>query len=532
MKLKSLRFQLPLSYAAIALLAILVLGVVLLLVLRSYYEEQERTYLEENGKAMSLAVAGMLESGLPASVLQAQIEHLSFLTLARIRVLDAEGSLLIDTGIPETIQIASLSRDKGLTQFFVSSAPAPGSNPTGEGEPADKRVVFVGGDANAGGVALIPFEKFLLPGQGVGISGQPDIIGFIAPLGQSMYGFDLSSAAMEIGRSDEAFILPLFSPSGGKIGSLELSDGPAYGRQIVNTVAWAWFSAGLLAVVLAAGAGWLVSRRITAPVLQLTDATVRMAEGDLSARSGTTSSNEFGTLGRSFDRMAEQIENVVSTLRRFVADAAHELNTPLTAVQTDLELARTTDDFVERRQLLERIEINVVRLEGLVRSLLDLSRLEGSTNLPIRQPVDLTALSQSLGEIYASQAEQSGIDFRLDVPKQPVLVTGDPSQLRTALENLLENALKFTPPDGTVRLSLEEQAAFAVLTVEDTGIGIPEEDLPALFQRFHRGRNAAAYPGNGLGLAIVSAVANAHGGKITGGNTGQGSVFTFEIPLK
>jgi signal transduction histidine kinase len=194
-----------------------------------------------------------------------------------------------------------------------------------------------------------------------------------------------------------------------------------------------------------------------------------------------------------------------------------------------LELARTTADTVERSFLLECVAGQIARLQGLVRSLLDLSRLEGQTSLVMRQSVDLVELAQLIAEVYASRAEQAEINFELAIPGEPVVISGDPAQLNAALANLLDNALKFTPPGGTVRLRLEKLDAGVSLSVEDTGIGIPAEDLPLLFQRFHRGRNSAAYPGNGLGLAIVKAIVNAHGGTIQAGNTDHGAVFILQF---
>jgi len=264
-------------------------------------------------------------------------------------------------------------------------------------------------------------------------------------------------------------------------------------------------------------------------LLHLTKVTAQMAQGDLTVRSGAASADEFGELGRSFDQMAEQIESLVDTLRRFVADAAHELNTPITALQTDLELARTTTDPNERARLMERLAGQIGRLHVLVRSLLDLSRLEGKSSLPLHEPVNLTSLIQMISEPFASRSEQAELEFVLELTEQTVNVSGDAAQLRTVLENLLDNAIKFTPPGGTVRLHLEQQDARAVLTVEDSGIGIPDDDLPLLFQRFHRGRNAAAYPGNGLGLAIVDQIARLHGGSVGAENTSPGVRFTLTL---
>lgn len=137
-------------------------------------------------------------------------------------------------------------------------------------------------------------------------------------------------------------------------------------------------------------------------------------------------------------------------------------------------------------------------------------------------------LVSEIGERFASRAEQADLTFSLNLPESEVLLMGNALQIQRAIENLLENALKFTPPGGTITMTLETAAVSITLTVTDTGMGIPPEDLPHLFERFHRGRNSAAYPGNGLGLAIVKAVAEAHGGRVTAESVlGKGTKISF-----
>ena len=132
--------------------------------------------------------------------------------------------------------------------------------------------------------------------------------------------------------------------------------------------------------------------------------------------------------------------------------------------------------------------------------------------------------------MYASQAEQAGLDFALAVPPQPVVLRGEAGQLRQAVGNLLDNAIKFTPAGGTVQVALQQEAGWVTCVVTDDGSGIPETDLPHLFSRFYRGRNATAQPGNGLGLAIVQAIAAAHGGTVGAENTHRGARFTLRLP--
>jgi signal transduction histidine kinase len=329
-------------------------------------------------------------------------------------------------------------------------------------------------------------------------------------------------------RSDQEVQAPFFSTGPRLAGTVLLSDGPAYGRQIVESVARAWALASLGAVLLAAGAGWLVSRRVTAPLTALTGVTARMAQGDLSARADGSSGDEFGALGQSFNEMAGRVEEMVLALRHFASDAAHELQTPLTALRTNLELASGDAGPQEEAQYLERAQDQVERLSALTRDLLDLSRLEAGAGSESREVVNLAELARRVSEYYAAQADQRGQEFDLRLPEKALPVCANPAQLERLLGNLLENAIKFTPPGGAVTLGLEGRESETCLWVEDTGIGIPPEELDRLFSRFHRGRNASAYAGSGLGLTIVKAIAGAHGGQVWAENRpGGGARFTL-----
>jgi len=346
------------------------------------------------------------------------------------------------------------------------------------------------------------------------------------------YGFGLNAEAPLDGPRSDQVIRQIFRDQEGELlGYVELSEGPAYGRQILVSVTRGWALAGGVAVLLAAVAGWMASRRITTPLLALTDVTTRMAAGDLSARADVAREDEFGLLANSFNEMAGQVQTTVVALRRFVSDAAHELHTPLTALHTNLELIADERDRARRHDFVARAQTQVERLEALTRALLDLSRLESGAAQETTPPIELTALVREMSEPYASRAEQAGLTFGLTLPESPVTVQADEAQLRRALGNLLDNAVKFTPEGGAVRVGLRRKNKWAELWVEDSGIGIADVDLPHLFSRFHRGRNVAGYPGSGLGLAIAKAIVENHGGCIGVESTiGQGSCFSLTLP--
>jgi signal transduction histidine kinase len=223
--------------------------------------------------------------------------------------------------------------------------------------------------------------------------------------------------------------------------------------------------------------------------------------------------------------MADTVEETVATLRRFIADAAHEMHTPLTALATNLSLLEQQPSSHN----LTQAQLQLKRLETLTSNLLDLSRLESITQPPSPSMINLTQMVQEIGELYASQAEQAEIEFELQTPES-VDVLAYPTQLRQALHNVLDNALKFTLAGGKVILQVKKATAQTIITVQDTGIGIPPSDLPHLFNRFHRGENAGNYAGNGLGLAIVKAIVNQHNGTIHIQSSPHGTTATITLP--
>jgi two-component system phosphate regulon sensor histidine kinase PhoR len=200
------------------------------------------------------------------------------------------------------------------------------------------------------------------------------------------------------------------------------------------------------------------------------------------------------------------------------------------ALQTNLEMAFDEENASVRTLYLSRAQEQGQRLEAMVQSLLDLSRIEAAQSSQNLESLDLCQLIAEIAEPFASRAEQAERNFNVVVPDGAIPFYGNALLLQHAVSNLLDNALKFTPPNGSITLSLEAREDEMVVTVTDTGIGIPPDDLPHLFERFHRGRNSAEYPGNGLGLAIVKAIADTHRGRVEAQGTETGSRFSIVLP--
>ena len=520
MNRNSIRWRLPASYAVIALLAALALGSVMLLVLKSYYARQEREYLFGNAITLKPILEQVMQSNLPSSALQDQINGLAFLSQTQIRLLDTNQNTIADSGVPNQNQFVAVSGAPSWNLPFFGNSSAPAT---------EERMRFVIYSNVESGSQVLPFDKEI-PYSGP--AQHPDVI---LPVSASPYGYAFVGTTRPdpTRRSPQTARVPLLGSRGERLGELEFSNGPSYGADVIASVTNAWLVASVFAIIVAALAGWFMSRRVTHPVLALEKATRQMEQGNLRARVDLQDERqqEFLSLADSFNGMAAQVEQTVSTLREFVADAAHELHTPLTALQANIELALNEKNTPITSRYLKRAHEQAQRLEALVQSLLDLSRIEAAESQNGFEPLDFAQLVRELGEQFASRAEQAERSFMLNVPDAAITVMGRETQMRQVLINLLENAIKFTPQDGSITVQLQQIENECTLIVSDMGIGIPLEDQSHLFERFHRGRNAAEYAGNGLGLAIVKAIIGGHKGQVRiESQPGQGTQVHVSIP--
>jgi signal transduction histidine kinase len=293
----------------------------------------------------------------------------------------------------------------------------------------------------------------------------------------------------------------------------------------------------LLAGVLAASialvlARWL-ARGMTQPLRDMAQAARRMETGDYSQRVETRNRDEVGQLAAAFNRMSGELDNLEQLRRDLVANVSHELKTPIAAIRAHLE---NLLDGVERPdpQTLQVMLAQTERLSRLIDQLLELSRLE-SGEVPLRrEPVSLAPLvTQVLSEIEVARSDAGvTVESELSIDLPPVEV--DRERVHQVLFNLLDNAVRFTPRGGEVRVSAHRRDGGVEIVVTDTGAGIPPEHLPRLFERFYRADPSRSREdgGTGIGLAIARSVVEAHGGRIRAeSEPGKGSVFAFDVPL-
>lgn len=299
--------------------------------------------------------------------------------------------------------------------------------------------------------------------------------------------------------------------------------------------------AGLAALAVAMFVGTLAARRLTGPLARLRRASSRFAQGDLDERAPAFAIMEVDELGQQFNVMADRLSDSLrmlqadrDRLREFVADVSHELRTPIAALRTFTELQHDGQlEEDQRREFLERSTEQISRLEWMSNNLLDLSRIDsGIFPLDMRSG-DLRDPVRSAVEAQAEIAEQRGISVVSRVPTSPVMLRFDRERILQLLGNLIGNALKFTPRGGEVIVELADAPEAATLIVRDSGPGIPEAELPRVFDRFFRGTNVgeARASGSGLGLAIARSIVEMHGGQIeVASAVGTGSTFTITLP--
>lgn len=296
---------------------------------------------------------------------------------------------------------------------------------------------------------------------------------------------------------------------------------------------------GGVLVLLTPVVGWWLARRATQPVADI----LRVAEhlrptrlGDRLPARGTR--DELGLLSETINRLLDQVATHVDRQQQFVADAAHELRGPIAAVQSSLEVALSKErSSREYQSAIEDVLRETRQLTRLTNDLLLLAEGGTESSAAAHTRLELASLVRQAASMFAGVAEERGV--RMDVDLQvPAPIDGDARYLRQVCSNLLDNAIRFTQPGGSVRVTLAEDPARrqAVLTVADTGRGIGQDDLPRVFDRFFQadaGRDRGdATRGGGLGLAIAKAIVERHRGRIEVASTlGAGSRFTVYLPL-
>ena len=296
------------------------------------------------------------------------------------------------------------------------------------------------------------------------------------------------------------------------------------------------FGVGLpIVVAVAIAGGYVLMRRALAPVGEITRRAEQITSRNLADRlPEATTGDELEALSVALNRMIERIEHSFAHMNRFAADASHELRTPLTVLRGELEaVAQRPDLPVEVRETVESALEEGERLSKIVESLLAISRLDAGEALMAREQFELSELVTATVDQVRLLAEDKQIALKC-VADEEVQVVGDPGRLKQVVVNLVDNAIKYTRDGGRVDIAVTAGNGKAVIEVSDSGVGIPPEALPYVFDRFFRVDKARSRQmgGAGLGLSIVKSICTAHGGIISvKSREGDGSSFTVELPL-
>jgi signal transduction histidine kinase len=292
-----------------------------------------------------------------------------------------------------------------------------------------------------------------------------------------------------------------------------------------------------VALVLSGAVGWVLARAIARPVRELTSAANHLAKGDFDYPLDVRGADELGELSRAFRSMGGDLRQMLQARTDLVGNVSHELRTPLTAIKGLVETLRdgAVDDLEKRDTFLASIEGETDRLIRLVNDLLLLSRADSQALVLHHERFDAGELARDCAAELAATAAARHVTIAVDA--SPVRVNADPDRIRQVLVNLLDNAVRYSPPEQRVSIGVATTADGVAITVHDNGPGIPAADQARVFQRFYRAdrsraREARGAAGAGLGLAIARALVEAHGGRITVvSDQGRGTTFRFVLPV-
>ncbi len=328
--------------------------------------------------------------------------------------------------------------------------------------------------------------------------------------GMSPRRTDIESAALVIGRSTEEIDQAL--------------------KRLRHTLILAF----PLTMIVAGAGGVFLARRALKPVEHIAQTAREIEESDLSQRIKVNTRDELGRLASTLNEMIERLEQAFRRQQEFTADASHELRTPLAVIQAESTLALQKDRVAsDYRGSLELISQETNHMATIVDQLLTLARADAGKQQFVFEDISLGELLGELAPDIELLCREKRLHFQLG-PVENLVVRGDRARLKGLFLNLLDNAIRYTPSGGTVSVSFTQQEQMAVVAIRDTGIGIPPEHIPHIFERFYRVDRARsrAEGGSGLGLAICRHIAKAHRGKIeVESRVGEGSTFSVFLPL-
>ena len=514
MFLRSIRWRLTLSYLALTVLILGMVGAISLAIINQNAERQEREYLRQNASAL-VGEIRLLLSGESREELKELVDMVGFLGNLRLIVRDEAEKVIAESAVPADPR-------HGAAHSRMGFPPIGPKRPQGDARLFGRlwRIYRYGMDD----------PEHLESLEGIVESRQERLEDTRRDLLKLNWDLALKSdqnVVVSVGEDDDP------------LGSIEIREGPDFSAGAVHTAGRAFLLAALLATAVALSLGLFMGKRLTSPIVKLTETARAMGQPDLTVRAPKYGNDEIGELARQFNKMADRLESSFAelarerdALRRFIQDASHELRTPLTALTTFNELlqSRAGKDAAARRDFLKESHSELSRLTWIVGNLLDLTRLDAGLNGLEKDEHSTSELVDEAWQTARAGTAQKNVSLEKSLDLESVYC--DKQRMVLVLRNLFDNALKASPSGARIYVSLRRSGGDSVFRIEDEGSGIDPEDISRIFDRFYRSpKNTAS--GSGLGLSLAKSVVEAHGGTIgLEGHSGKGSCFTVRLPIR
>ena len=279
--------------------------------------------------------------------------------------------------------------------------------------------------------------------------------------------------------------------------------------------------------------GWLIARRAMSGVRRVTQAVSRIYKGRLKQQvSLSNEGREIDELTKAFNEMLTRIDSLIRELKEVSDNVAHDLRSPITRMRGVAETTLTGPQEIEAYREMGLIMIEESeRLTHMINTTLEIAQAESGLLEIIRTPFDLTALLKNAAELFQPAAEEKQIELCANLVDDPLIIYGDKTRIQRTVANLLDNAIKYTPPEGKITLTASPHGKLIKIKISDTGVGIAPEEIGRIFERFYRSEKSRSTQGNGLGLSLARTIIQAHGGNITvQSKPNEGSTFTITLP--